>query len=217
VSIEDNGIGIPATMLPKIFDMFTQVDRSLEKAQGGLGIGLTIVKRLVEMHGGSVEVHSEGPDKGTRFTVHLPVASAERPIVPPEKKPSARATGAARRILVVDDNKDSALTLSMLLKIMGHETQTANDGVEAVAVAKTFSPEVIFMDIGMPRLNGLDACRQIREQAQGRNITLVALTGWGQEQDQSRTREAGFNFHLVKPVQPGALAEVLSMPANNPA
>jgi CheY-like chemotaxis protein len=207
--VEDNGVGIPGPMLSQIFEMFTQVDRSLEKSQGGLGVGLTIVKRLVEMHGGSVSAHSAGPDTGSRFTVRLPVARTEAATTSASPVSNSAGRPQNRRILVVDDNHDSALTLAMLLKIMGHETQTAHDGVEAVSTAEQFRPELIIMDIGMPRMNGLDACRRIREQPWGKTITMVALTGWGQEQDQQRTREAGFDLHLVKPVQPAELNEVL--------
>jgi CheY-like chemotaxis protein len=196
-------------MLPKVFDMFTQVDRSLEKSHGGLGIGLAIVRRLVEMHGGSVEARSEGHGMGSEFVIRLPVVLSvvhewrgggeERPARPLRR----------HLILVVDDNEDAASSLAMMLKIMGNEVRTAHDGEEGIAAAAAFRPDMIILDIGMPRLNGFDACRRIREQPWGRGIFIVALTGWGQEDDKRRSHEAGFDHHLVKPVEPAALEELL--------
>ncbi len=216
ISVKDTGVGIPPAMLPRVFDLFTQVDRSLEKSQGGLGVGLTIVKRLVEMHGGSVEARSEGYGLGSEFIVRLPVVLAA---VQPEEvdDPQACPTAAHRlrsglRILVADDNVDSATSLAMMLELMGHEVRTAHDGLEAVAGAAAFRPEVILLDIGMPRLNGYDACRRIREQPWGKNVVIVALTGWGQDEDKRRSQEAGFDNHLVKPVEPAALDKLLASP-----
>jgi CheY-like chemotaxis protein/anti-sigma regulatory factor (Ser/Thr protein kinase) len=210
VRVKDNGVGIPASMLPQVFEMFTQVDRSLERTQGGLGIGLSIVKRLVEMHGGTVEAHSEGSGRGSEFVVRLPV------LTPAVQEPGLRSDGeeaasapVRRRILVADDNVDSAASLAMMLEFMGNEVRTAHDGVEAVEAAAAFRPDVILLDIGMPRLNGYDACRRIREQPWGRGIAIAALTGWGQEEDKRQSREAGFNHHLVKPVEPAALEKLL--------
>ncbi|MBC7772062.1 MAG: PAS domain-containing protein [Pyrinomonadaceae bacterium] len=198
ISVRDTGIGIPADALPTIFDMFSQVDRSVERSAGGLGIGLALVRGLVEMHGGSVVVESmEG--KGSTFTVRLPVMDSANSF-----KPSAQSTapGSAsrRRVLVVDDNLDSAQSMSELLRIMGNEVVMAHDGLEAVATANSFRPEVILMDIGLPHLSGLDATRRIREQPWGQNVTIIALTGWGQEADRERSQNAGCNAHLVKPV-----------------
>ncbi len=211
VSVKDNGVGIPAPMLPQIFEMFTQVDRSLERTQGGLGIGLSIVKRLVEMHGGTVEARSEGRGRGSEFVVRLPV------LTPEVQEPGLRSDGeepagapVRRRILVADDNVDSAASLAMLLEFMGNEVRTAHDGVEAVEAAAAFRPDVILLDIGMPRMNGYDACRRIREQPWGRGIAIAALTGWGQEEDKRQSREAGFDHHLVKPVEPAALEKLLA-------
>jgi PAS domain S-box-containing protein len=212
VSIRDSGIGIPPAMLPRVFEIFTQVDRTLEKAQGGLGIGLSIVKRLVEMHGGMVEARSEGRGTGSELVVRLPVPAAAAPGSALDPKTSVSTGSAVRRILVADDNVDSAESLAMLLEILGHEVRTAHDGQEAVEVAAELRPEVILLDIGMPRLNGYDACRRIREEPWGKGILIVALTGWGQDEDRNRSREAGFDHHLVKPVEPAVVAELLCGP-----
>ncbi len=212
VSVADSGIGIPADMLPRVFDMFTQVDRSLEKSRGGLGIGLSIVKRLVEMHGGTVEARSPGRGLGSEFVVRLPAIRITAP-AQPQSDESARA-GSARRILVADDNEDAAYGLSSLLEILGHEVRTAADGLEAIDVASAFRPDVLLLDIGMPRLNGYDTCRRIREQPWGRSVVIVALTGWGQAEDKRRSHEAGFDHHLVKPIDFAMLQKLLaSLPA----
>jgi PAS domain S-box-containing protein len=209
VSVRDNGLGIPAHMLPKVFDMFTQVDRNLERAQGGLGIGLSIVKRLVDMHQGSVEVKSDGHRTGSEFIVRLPVAMS---VAKPDQT-DERASGSSnrRRVLVVDDNRDAAMSLAMMLKLMGNETRTAHDGQEAIDVAAAFRPDLILLDIGMPRLNGYDTAKQIRQQSWGKTIVLVALTGWGQDEDRRKSDEAGFDSHMVKPIEPAALEKLLAI------
>ena len=197
VTVRDNGIGIPAAALGNIFDMFSQVDRSVERSTGGLGIGLALVKGLVEMHGGTVTAASEGEGKGSAFTVRLPTVEGR----PAPLKPGFAdhgQHGPGRRVLVVDDNRDGAVSMAMMLRLMGDEVRTAHDGVEAVEVAEQFHPEVILMDVGMPRLNGLDATKRIREQPWGEGMTIIALTGWGQDGDKERSREAGCNGHLVK-------------------
>jgi signal transduction histidine kinase/FixJ family two-component response regulator len=215
VRVRDTGMGIPAPMLPKLFEMFTQIDRSLERSQGALGIGLSIVKRLAEMHGGSVEARSDGHGMGSEFVVRLPVVlslAGERQVEPAERQ----AGKVARRILVVDDNRDSALSLAMMLKLMGNETQTTYDGLETLDVAAAFRPDLILLDIGMPKLNGYDTARRIREQPWGRNIVLIALTGWGQDEDRRRSQEAGFDAHMTKPVDPAALERLLAgLPKGN--
>ncbi len=210
VRVKDTGIGIPAEKLPRLFEMFYQVDRTLERAQGGLGIGLSLVRRLVELHGGRVEARSDGVGKGSEFIVRLPVL-VEKP-EPPRQGQSANgaAKATALRILVVDDNRDSADSLAMLLRITGNEVHTAYDGVEGVEAAGRLRPDVVLLDIGMPRLNGYDACRRIRAEAWGKGMVLVAMTGWGQDEDRRRTVEAGFDTHLVKPVDPTALTALLA-------
>ncbi|MDB5350101.1 MAG: chemotaxis protein methyltransferase CheR [Planctomycetota bacterium] len=211
LSVRDSGVGISPEMLPHVFDLFTQVDRSLERSQGGLGIGLTLVRRLVEMHGGSVEARSGGHGTGSEFVVRLPivVATPTQPTAPEDETGPAEPAE-SRRILVVDDNLDSARTMARLLKLMGHQTCTANDGGEAVEAAEEHRPEVILLDIGLPVLNGYDVARTIRERPWGGEVVIVALTGWGQEGDRLRSQEAGIDHHLVKPVDPAALEKILS-------
>jgi PAS domain S-box-containing protein len=208
VMVKDTGIGIPHDALPGIFDMFSQVDRSIERATGGLGIGLALVKGLTEMHGGTVVATSEGEGRGSTFIVTLPtvppaVAVADEP------PPSILTAYPTRRVLVVDDNRDGAETLGMMLQLAGHEVALAHDGVEAVERAAQFLPEVILMDVGMPRLNGLDATRRIRQEPWGKAATIIALTGWGQDCDLEQSRLAGCDGHLVKPVALEALYQLL--------
>jgi PAS domain S-box-containing protein len=201
VTVRDDGIGIPPGSLSRVFDMFSQVDRSIERATGGLGIGLALVKGLVEMHGGRVTAESDGPGKGSTFTVRLPAFDTiPDPVASVTVEDLPIAAGNARRILVVDDNRDGALTLARMLKLLGNEVRTAHDGIQAVGKAEEFRPDVIFMDVGMPGLNGYEATRRIRKQAWGRNAIVIALTGWGQEGDRIQSREAGCDGHLVKPV-----------------
>lgn len=212
LTVKDSGIGIAPDMLHKVFELFTQVSSAMTHSQGGLGIGLSLAKRLTELHGGTLVAHSEGKDLGSAFTVRLPVLpqAAKRitpviavmPLTPltPFSIASPPAPAAARRILVVDDMRDNADNLAVLLSMGGEETQTAYDGPAAVAAAAAFRPDVILLDIGMPGMNGYDACRAIRKQPWGQHIVIIALTGWGQDQDRYNSREAGFNHHLVKPV-----------------
>ena len=203
--VRDSGIGIAADQLSRIFEMFVQVDTSLERTQGGLGIGLTLVKNLVEMHGGTVEARSPGAGLGSEFVVRLPVLTAYSRLAPREP-PAAKPT-LPRRILVVDDNRDAAESLAMLLKLSGHEVHTAHDGLDAVEAAAKFKPDVILLDLGLPKLNGYEAARRIRERRG--DVVLVALTGWGQEKDRRRSAEAGFDTHIVKPVDYNALTKLL--------
>jgi CheY-like chemotaxis protein len=212
ISVRDTGIGIAAEHLPRLFEMFSQVESALERSQGGLGIGLALVKGLVELHGGSIEAHSEGVGKGSEFTVRLPVLEGCQQA--PQEQGSAGerpATGSASRVLVVDDNRDSANTLSAILQIGGHTTQTAYDGLEAVQAAATFHPDVVLLDIGLPKMNGYEAARYIRGQPWGQKMVLIALTGWGQDEDRRRSLEAGFDQHLTKPVDPVALEKLLAL------
>jgi CheY-like chemotaxis protein/two-component sensor histidine kinase len=208
IRVKDTGIGIPTEMLPRIFEMFKQVDRSLERSEGGLGIGLTLVQRLVEMHGGSVEAHSPGVGQGSEFVLRLPlVAKSESLPRVPDRQNSTSPVSC--RILVVDDNQDSVDSIAILLRAMGNEVHTAQDGLEAVAAAAEFQPEVVLLDLGLPKLNGFDAARSIREQPGGPERVLIALTGWGQEKDCRRSKEAGFDHHLTKPIDFDVLRELL--------
>lgn len=209
VRIRDNGLGIPAEALPQLFKMFSQVDRNMERAQGGLGIGLTLVQRLTQMHGGTVEARSDGPGQGSEFTVRLPVLKLTRQNATLQDEVSAVAT-AQRRILVVDDNRDSAMTLGMMLKLMGNDIYTVHDGLAAVEAAEQFRPDMILLDIGLPKLNGYDACRHIRQQPWSSGMQIVALTGWGQDEDRRRSKEAGFDHHLVKPADIRSVQEILA-------
>ena len=210
VKVKDDGVGIPPDKLSTIFDMFTQVDRSLDRSNGGLGIGLSLVRGLVEMHGGRVDAHSEGQGRGAEFTVRLPAVVSQRSQKASGERAGAAETGSTYRILVVDDYRDSAASLSLMLKLMGHEVQTAYDGAEAVDAASSFRPDVALVDIGLPKLNGYEVCQRIREQDWGRDMVLIALTGWGQDGDKQRSKEAGFNFHLVKPVNVTILENLLA-------
>jgi PAS domain S-box-containing protein len=218
VRVRDTGIGIPAELLPDVFEMFTQVDQSLERSRGGLGIGLTLARRLVEMHKGTIEARSGGAGLGSEFIVRLPAARGSPASEPSPCGAGTRPAGRAnRKILVVDDNRDAALTLSKLLRRMGNDVQTVHDGEEAVDAASAFRPELVLLDIGLPKLNGYDAARQIRDQSWGKDMILVALTGWGQDDDRRRSREAGFDHHLVKPVDPDALVRLLNQVQTTPA
>jgi PAS domain S-box-containing protein len=213
VTVKDNGSGIPHDKLQSIFDMFTQIDRSPEWSQGGLGIGLTLVKRLVEMHGGSVEARSAGVEQGSEFVVRLPVLTGKVDLLLPRPIAASERT-ATHRILIVDDNRDSADSLALLLEITGNKTYIAHDGVEAIEAVEKHRPEVVLLDIGLPKLSGHDVCRRIREQPWGKDIVVIALTGWGQEEDRRKSEEAGFDGHLVKPVDYDELLELLSSLTN---
>jgi PAS domain S-box-containing protein len=214
VSIKDNGAGIPHDKLISIFDMFTQVDRDPDRSQGGLGIGLTLVKRLIEMHGGSVEARSAGVGLGSEFIVHLPIVKARTNLVTQVPIALQEPAPAHHRILIVDDNPDSAESLSVLLKITGNETYMANDGFEAIEVAEKQRPDIVLLDIGLPKLNGHEVCRRLRDQSWGKDIVVIALTGWGQEEDRRKSQEAGFNGHLVKPVNYDELLKLLNSLTN---
>jgi signal transduction histidine kinase/CheY-like chemotaxis protein len=209
VSIQDDGIGIAPDHLEDVFEIFTQLEPLPGRAHGGLGIGLSLVRKLVELHGGTVKVHSEGPGRGAQFTVQLPAAEAPATEAPAPPQPQAAA---AHRVLVVDDNRDAALSLRMLLQLDGSETEVAYDGAEALQKARAFKPELILMDIGMPEMDGYETCRAIRAEPWGRTPTIVALTGLGQERDRRRSEEAGFDAHLVKPVTRDAIAHIFRGP-----
>ncbi len=222
VSVEDTGIGISADMLPRIFDLFTQVEGAFERASGsgslaqnglaqnGLGIGLTLVKQLVEMHGGSVQAYSEGLGQGSKFVVRLLTVVEPTTTQNETFATSEQIAMSSRRILIVDDNEDSALTLAVLFEMSGDETQTAEDGLQAIAVAESFKPDVALLDIGLPGLSGYEVAQAIRAQPWGKSMVLIALTGWGQDEDRQKSKEAGFNAHMVKPVDHDALLKLLN-------
>jgi len=208
VCVKDNGEGIPRAMLPRVFNMFTQVNTGM-RAQGGLGIGLTLAKTLVHLHGGSIDATSDGPGKGCKFIVRLPLVALEATALP---QPAPLVAGAPlRRVLVVDDNHDAADSLGMLLQFLGAEVMVVHDGHAALAAIRSFKPAVVLLDLGMPGMNGLEVARRMREDPSTHGITLVALTGWGQREDRRRTSEAGFDYHLVKPADVGMLQSILSM------
>jgi PAS domain S-box-containing protein len=209
IRVQDTGVGIAPEQLSRIFEMFAQVDASLERARGGLGIGLTLVRYLVEAHGGMVEAHSAGVGQGSELIVRLPVVPRPGPSVSPDPVGTKDAGMLRRRILVVDDNRDATETLAKVLELGGHEVHTAHDGLEAVDVAAKLQPDAVLLDIGLPKLNGYDAARRIREQPGGKDVFLVALTGWGQPEDRRRAQDAGFDAHLVKPVDHAHLAKLL--------
>jgi PAS domain S-box-containing protein len=212
VSVKDNGAGIPQDKLDSIFDMFMQVDLTAERSQGGLGIGLTLVKHLAQMHGGSIEASSAGEGHGSEFIVRLPVLS--KPSVAAQPVAPVAEAARERRILIVDDNRDAADSLAMLLEITGNKTYRAHDGVEAVEAIEEHRPEVVLLDIGSPRLTGHEVCRHVRQQPWGKDIVMIALTGWGQDDDRRKSEEAGFNGHLVKPVDYDKLLELVSSLTN---
>jgi PAS domain S-box-containing protein len=210
VSIRDTGIGIPPGMLDRIFELFAQVDRSHERSRGGLGIGLTLAKRLVNLQKGSIAAYSAGEGQGSEFVVRLPLqGDAAGPVPAP---PSAPTPGVAKRcrVLVADDNEDAALSLGMLLQLMGHDTRVVHDGLEALDVAETFQPELVILDLDMPRVDGYEAARRIRQRPWAHGVMLVALTGWGQTADRLRTEQAGFDRHCVKPVEPDTLSDLVA-------
>jgi CheY-like chemotaxis protein/two-component sensor histidine kinase len=211
LEVSDNGIGIDPKALPRIFDLFVQEDRRLDRSVGGMGIGLTLVRRLVELHGGTVEASSPGPRLGSRFVVRLPLRHAGSPAAG-SAPPDALGADAPPpiRILVVDDNVDAAESLMMMMKILGQDVRVAFDGASALEIATEFRPELVFLDIGMPDMDGYEVARRIRGEPRTRDARLVALTGWGQVEDRELSRRAGFDEHLVKPADPAVLERVLA-------
>jgi CheY-like chemotaxis protein/nitrogen-specific signal transduction histidine kinase len=216
VKVRDTGIGIPADALTRLFEMFSQVDRSLERAQSGLGIGLALVKGLVSKHGGMVDARSDGPGKGSEFVVRLPAGRAA-PAEGAAATSDGVRVGPGRRVLVVDDSRDAAASLATVLSLWGHETRTAHDGLEALELAEAFRPEVILLDIGLSKLNGYDACRRLRKRLWGKDASIIATTGWGQDEDRRRSADAAFDHHLIKPVDRAALQGLLrALPHGRP-
>ncbi|HEX6900920.1 MAG TPA: ATP-binding protein [Thermoanaerobaculia bacterium] len=209
IRVRDTGVGIAADLLPEIFELFTQGERSLDRPEGGLGIGLTLVKRLVELHGGTVQALSEGPGLGTEMIVRLPLLAGDLP-ADPSKIDRPGQSSASRRILVVDDNRDAAETMSLLLELWGHEVFSAPDGPAALAIAAEHRPEIVLLDIGLPGMTGYEVAQHLREIPGLERVLLVAVTGYGQREDRRRSREAGFEYHLVKPVEPEKLRELIN-------
>ena len=212
IAVTDTGIGIPPEMKQRVFEMFTQVDTSLDRATAGLGVGLSLAKRLTELHGGTIRAESEGAGRGSRFVVRLPLAEAkpESAAQSVAAAPAAKGDGARHRILLADDNVDFAASLAMILRGLGHEVVVTHDGVEALAAARRFHPEIAFLDIGLPKLHGYALARELRHDVATRAALLVAITGWGQERDRRQAREAGFNHHFVKPVNVDQLVALLA-------
>jgi signal transduction histidine kinase len=214
IRVKDSGLGISPELLPRLFNLFIQADATTHRAQGGLGIGLALVRKLVEMHGGTVAASSKGANCGSEFVMRLPLMTRRLQRRSAMSTAAVQERGSPRRILVADDNVDSLESLAVLLRCDGHEVYTAYDGEQALEKAATHRPEIALLDIGMPKLDGVQVGRRIRAEAWGRAMTLIALTGWGQDSDRSRTKAAGFDAHLVKPLDISALARYLQAPAN---
>jgi CheY-like chemotaxis protein len=217
VRIKDTGIGIAPELLPRIFDMFVQGETVTERIHGGLGLGLTLARDIVQLHRGKIDAKSDGPGKGSEFVVTLPLSV---PLQPHEFGRSAAikigTTAVPRRIIVVDDSKNQVLSLERLFKRMGHEVRVAYDAAGALRVMEEFLPDFALIDIGLPGVNGYDLARQVRDRPQFRKVTLIAQTGWGREEDRNQARDAGFDHHLVKPIDHQRLAEILAGPLPPP-
>jgi signal transduction histidine kinase/ActR/RegA family two-component response regulator len=209
ISVRDTGIGIEPEQMPRLFEMFSQAKPALERSQGGLGIGLALVRGLVELHGGRIDARSAGSGLGSEFTISLPVVAGPHSSKSNQSEPKTSA-GLDHRVLIVDDNRDAANTLAAMLRRLGHQTQTVYDGLEAVQAAASFRPAVVLLDIGLPKMNGYEAARYIRDQPWGDGILLIALSGWGQDEDKHRALDAGFDGHLTKPVQMEAIQKLLA-------
>jgi CheY-like chemotaxis protein len=213
--VSDSGIGIAPEQLPLVFEMFYQADSVPERARSGLGVGLSLSRALVRLHGGDIEVQSRGPGLGSRFRVRLPLAPSA-----PGSRPAAGAepgSAAGRRVLVADDNADVADSLALLLRVAGCAVEVARDGPEALDLAERWQPDLLLLDLGMPGLDGCEVCRRIRAEPWGRAMRILALTGWGQEEDRRRSLEAGCDGHLVKPVEPATLLRLVAESGDAPA
>jgi CheY-like chemotaxis protein len=209
IRVSDNGIGIPPEAMGNLFGMFSQVKSSKDRSEGGLGIGLALAKGVVELHGGTIEAHSAGTERGSEFIVRLPIRTQQ--VRSQNKNAPVEAEKAlGRRILIADDNRDAAESLALLLQMEGHEVAVANDGRQAFVAFEKVLPDTALLDIGMPGLNGYDIAKMIRRTPHGRSITLIAVTGWGQDNDKAQALQAGFNHHFTKPVEPQALTALLA-------
>ena len=208
ISVRDTGIGMPSELLTDIFNIFTQSERSIDRSQGGLGIGLTIARSIIVLHGGRIEAKSQGLGHGSEFVIHLPMLEQQPSNTVPQEITSANDK-TIRRILVVDDNRDAADGMAMLLDISGHITMTAYDGVEAIAAVEQFKPELVLLDIGLPHMDGYAVARHLRQQPGGHDFVLAALTGYGDDDDRRRSNEAGFDYHFVKPMEYSILNELI--------
>jgi CheY-like chemotaxis protein len=211
ISVRDTGIGIPPEAMPHIFELFTQIPSERASTSGGLGIGLALVRALVELHAGEIRAASKGQDQGSEFIVRLPLLVSDAPVADAAQATTKREAPmqVRRNILIADDNQDALESLALMLRMEGHEVVCASDGEEALALAGQRRPEIVVLDVGMPKLDGCEVARRIRAEAWGRGAILVALTGWGQDVDRRRSREAGFDMHLVKPVDPATLCDML--------
>ena len=210
ITVRDSGVGMPPAVLPHVFEMFTRGEQARARMLGGLGIGLTLVKRLVEMHDGTVAAESAGQDMGSTFVVRLPAVAESAPSSRPEPDGPGRMSPPSLRMLIVDDNRDAADSLAMLMQTTGNEIRTAYDGLEALQVASEFRPEVVLLDIGLPKIDGHEVAQRLRREPWGQRVCLIAVTGWSDESDRARSRAAGFDHHLVKPLDTGLLAQLLS-------
>jgi len=208
ICVKDNGIGLSPTALADIFTMFSQVQDSHARTEGGLGIGLALVKGLVDLHGGTIEVFSEGPGRGSEFVVVLPCRLSDA--AHPRESAPTQSTIRGRKVLVADDNRDAANALALLLRLAGHDVRVAHDGEGALALAREFEPDCAVLDIGMPDLNGYEVARRLRQSTSGKKVRLIALTGWGQDEDKRRAHDAGFDHHLTKPVDRERLDALLA-------
>jgi signal transduction histidine kinase/CheY-like chemotaxis protein len=208
LSVKDDGIGLSSEALTRIFEMFSQIESAATRSEGGLGIGLALVKGLLDLHGGTIEARSDGPGHGSEFTVRLPLN--DPPSLKPAELGGPAAPPAAHRVMVADDNKDAADSLAMLLELAGHEVRVARGGRAALSLAQTFRPDVAIIDIGMPDLNGYEVARQLRREPWGTGISLVALTGWGRDDDRRQASDAGFDRHITKPVDPETIDRLLT-------
>jgi CheY-like chemotaxis protein len=207
LSVADTGAGIAPEMLPRIFELFTQGERHSPRAHGGLGIGLALARRIVEMHGGRIDARSDGHHRGSEFTIWMPLV--ERTFEPQPTPGALERPVLNRRVLIIDDNDDAAEMLAAIVRAMGGTAKTANNARDGIERVSDFAPDIILLDIGMSEMDGYEACRRIRQQPAGRTVTIVAVTGWGQERDKQRATEAGFDAHVTKPVDPAALERLL--------